>query len=238
MLKNTENTHKIYKDSRIKFVEKCGKKNIDALKVSDPFRKNCPPVKDCLPCRGKEKYSHCQKSNVGYQLWCKLCEETGFEKTYEGESCRNAFLRGREHERQYKNNDKNSVILKHVKAEHKEELEKVVFDMKVTKSFHKPINRIINEGIRIKNRNRSTLLNSKNEHYGPRVKRKIVENMKECNICGSRFKSEYTFKMHTESVHESNNIQCETCQIIFKTIDHMNRHKENEHDRRLGQNSD
>ena len=37
MLKKTENIHKIDNNNRIKFVEKCGKKNVDALRVSDPF---------------------------------------------------------------------------------------------------------------------------------------------------------------------------------------------------------
>ena len=106
-----------------------------------------------------------------------------------------------EHEKQYKNNDKNSVILKHVKAEHEKEEEMVEFDMKVTKTFQKPISRIINEGIRIKNRNRGTLLNSQNEHYGPSVRRKVIEDLKECSLCESRFKSEYSLKKHIESVH-------------------------------------
>ena len=81
------------------------------------------------------------------------------------------------------------------------------------KNFQKPINCIVNEGIRIKNRNRSTLLNSKNEHYGPSVRRRVVEDLRECNLCGSRFKSEYTLKMHTGS-----NVKLATYHLIQWTI--------------------
>ena len=57
-LKETENEHKINEKNRIKFVEKCGSKFMNRVKISDPFRKNCPPEKECLPCRGNPKYSN------------------------------------------------------------------------------------------------------------------------------------------------------------------------------------
>ena len=41
-------------------------------------------------------------------------------------------------------------MLKHVETDHKSEKESVEFEIKVTKSFTKPLSRIINEGIRIK----------------------------------------------------------------------------------------
>ena len=63
-------------------------------------------------------------------------------------------------------------MLKHIEDDHEHEKDKVEFEIFVTKSFNKPISRIIDEGLRIKNRDRDTLLNSKSEHYGPSVKRK------------------------------------------------------------------
>lgn len=70
-----------------------------------------------------------QKTNIGYTLRCKVC------KDYEGESCRNMHLRGKEHIQQLKNKDKNSVLLKHVEEDDKEDKENVEFEMVMTKSF-------------------------------------------------------------------------------------------------------
>ena len=58
--------------------------------------------------------------------------------------------------------------------------------MKMMKSFKKPITRIINEGIRIKNRDVKTLLNLKNEHYGPSVKRTSTRIVHRCVIANVR----------------------------------------------------
>ena len=117
-LKETENKHKIDDENRIKFVEKCGTKIMNLVSIADPFRKNCPPEKDCLPCRGNTTFSNCRKTDVGYQMWCKICKSRGFEQAYEGETCRNLYLRGREHQNLFKNDDQNSVIRKHVRKVH------------------------------------------------------------------------------------------------------------------------
>ena len=229
MLKKTEEKHRIGEHIRVKFVEKCGTKKIDIFKVPDPFRKNCPPVKDCLSCKGQTKYSYCRKSNVGYKLSCKLCETRGFEKTYEGETCRNMYLRGKEHLNQYKNNDKHSVMLKHIKTDHEKEAKKVEFEMKLVKTFKDPLSRIINEGIRIKNKERSSLLNSKSEHYGPSVKRKVIENLKECERCDKRFNSEQGLQKHIKTHHDIQIFKCDQCETSFKTLTHLNSHMDNDH---------
>ena len=62
---------------------------------------------------------------------------------------------------------------KHVNEYHVHEYESVDFQMKVRGTFKTPLSRIINEGIRIKNMPPKNLLNSKNEHFGPSVLRKI-----------------------------------------------------------------
>ena len=41
LLKETEEKHMVAPDKRIKFVEKCGQKQIDTIRISDPFRTNC-----------------------------------------------------------------------------------------------------------------------------------------------------------------------------------------------------
>ena len=145
MLKETEEMYKISVNDRIKCVQKSGKKYIDHLKISDPFRKNCPDEANCFPCKGKDKYSSCKKTNIGYRLWCNLCESRGIEKAYEGESSRNLHIRGKEHEAQYRRKDRNSVMNKHVMEDHEDEKDDVKFDMKVTNNFRKPLSQIKNK---------------------------------------------------------------------------------------------
>ena len=85
------------------------------------------------------------------------------------------YLRQLEHTKQFENSDPNSVLMRHVKADHKDdEPDDVRFDMKLTGSFQTPLQRIINEGVRIKQRNPETLMNSKMEYFGPSVRRKNV----------------------------------------------------------------
>ena len=173
-LKEIEEVYKIDEGKRIKFVEKSGKKIIDKIRVSDPFRSNCKE-QECLACRNSEKFSNCRKTNIGYQITCKLCKSRGKNRIYQGESSRNLYLRGREHLNQLKNEKSNSVMLKHNMNEHENELERVEYEMKITGSFRKPLGRIIDEGLRIKHTKKEELLNSKNEFFGPSVKRRTLK---------------------------------------------------------------
>ena len=47
--------------------------------------------------------------------------------------------------------------------------------MKVVGRFKTAMNRQLDEGIRIQNKDPKSILNSKNEYYGPAIKRKILE---------------------------------------------------------------
>ena len=174
-MKETENQFKIDKESRIKFVEKAGIKNRDILRKSDPHKTNCSPDVECLACHRSTTISDCKKSNVGYSIICELCESRGVKMTYEGETSRNMFLRGSEHLRQLKNKSTNSVLFKHIVNDHPNEQNSAKFRMVKTGSFKKPLSRQINEGIRIKNAQEGTLMNSKKEFYGPSVHRIVFQ---------------------------------------------------------------
>ena len=56
------------------------------------------------------KLSHCKTSNVGYSITCKLCRHRGKHISYEGETGRNAFIRGKEHKRALENKSKSSIL--------------------------------------------------------------------------------------------------------------------------------
>ena len=174
-MRDVEDKFRIDDKKRIKFIEKCGNKLIDCIRIADPPRKNCLPNIKCLACENNDKFSNCRKENIGYSIQCLVCKSRGKEKVYEGESCRNMYLRQAEHTKQYENNDPNSVLLRHVKTDHPDDEPKnVKFDMKLTGSFQTPLQRIINEGVRIKQRNPATLMNSKMEYFKPSERRKNV----------------------------------------------------------------
>ena len=178
MLKETEEKHQIDENSRIKFVETSGRKYADQLKINDPFEVKCDPQEKCITCQSNGKVSNCKIANVGYSLICKTCKARGLERTYEGETCRNTYLRGREHVRDYDKRSESSVMYKHVQKEHKGEEDEIEFQMKVVGRFKTAITRQIDESVRIQNKKPSTLLNSKSEFHGPAVKRKVLEGKK------------------------------------------------------------
>ena len=121
------------------------------------------------------KLTHCKTTNVGYSISCKLCKQRGKEITYEGETGRNGFIRGKEHKRALENRNPNSILYKHVLNDHENEEENVDFQMKITGKFTNPLTRQIDKSLRIRNRLPETLLNSKAEFHGPCIKRKVLE---------------------------------------------------------------
>ena len=66
-------------------------------------------------------------------------------------------------------------MYKHVKKEHKNVEDQVIFRMDVVRRFKHPVNRQIDEGIRIQRKHPEILLNSKTEFHGPVVQRKVIE---------------------------------------------------------------
>ena len=99
-----------------------------------------------------------------------------------------------------KRKNKESVINKHIKSVHEDEVEKVDFQMELRGKFNNPLSRIINEGIRIKDTNPNNLLNSKNEHFGPSIQRKS-ENIIKCNVCRKSVKSHTQLNNHVRIEH-------------------------------------
>ena len=174
LVKETEENHIIAANSRIKFVEKCGQKLINTVRINYPFRRNCEN-EECMACKDTNKYSNCRKSNIGYTIKCKDCEKKGLTRAYEGESCRNMYTRSLEHQRLYKNKHHSSFMYKHALQDHSESPDQVKYTMSLAGTHRNSLSRIINEGIRIKERRPEELLNSKREFHGPSVKRRVLK---------------------------------------------------------------
>ena len=126
-----------------------GSTNIDHLKIKDPFSENCAPDTKCFACQDSNKQTNCKVSNIGYTIVCQTCKDRQIDRTYEGKTCRNAHLRGREHLKDLEKKSDRSVLFKHIKADHTDEENKVKFNMEIVGRFKTAMNRQINEGIRI-----------------------------------------------------------------------------------------
>ena len=145
---------------------------------SEDLRSTAPPLigqKLSSTTQTKSKPTNCKISNVGYTISCKLCKERNKNITYEGETARNGFIRGKEHKKAYEKRNKNSVLYKHVLYEHENEEDKVDYEMKIVGKIKNPLARQMDESIRIRNKPADLLKNSKAEFHGPCIKKKILQ---------------------------------------------------------------
>ena len=106
------------------------------------------------------------KINFGYEIVCDKCRDSGSEVIYHRESSRNGYVRGAEHLDKYRRRHADSHMFKHAQA-HYGGRRNVEYSMKVVKSFHDPLSRQVNEGVRINRNNADVLLNSESEWHGP-----------------------------------------------------------------------
>ena len=132
----------------------------------------------------------------------KLCKSRNIGKSYLRESYKNMKIHKAKHCKGLKNKKDTNVLYKHVMNDHKDEEEKVDFEMIKTGTFRKAISRQINEGIRLKNEENHTLLNSKSEFHGPSIGRKALEGRQfKCKWCKYTCKTDICMKAHMRDVH-------------------------------------
>ena len=71
-----------------------------------------------------------------------------------------------------------------MELDHKDENNDVNFEMIMTGTFNEPLERIIDESIRIKNKESKSILNFKSECHGTCLKRIVLEESDcKCEIC-------------------------------------------------------
>ena len=84
---------------------------------------------NCLSC-ASGKPGNCETNSVGYRIQCNVCQRDGIRSIYEGESGRNAYSRGLEHQQNLESEKEDSPLWKHCTLEHNNE--KVNFSKKNT----------------------------------------------------------------------------------------------------------
>ena len=119
---------------------------------------------NCLPCRtGQGDGGNCRSCGVNYQVECQLCPP-GQRGLYIGETARNLYTRGAEHEDRCKANDAKSFMYKHQLKEH--DSAPANYIAKVTGSARDCMTRQVREAVHIR-RCQVQVLNSKTEWHQP-----------------------------------------------------------------------
>ena len=135
---------------------------------SEPLRKPECGRADCLCCATGHP-GGCERNSVGYKITCAGCERDDRVAKYEGESGRNAYSRGLEHQRDLRLEVEESPLWKHCQLEHGGE--KQQFYMEALRAFESCLQRQVNEAVRISSSKADLLMNSKSEfHQAPIVR--------------------------------------------------------------------
>ena len=158
------------KSKRFKIVERGGRTVERSLMRPNPAASEGCKKLDCPVCQHGEGGRRCHVSGICYDIKCKECQDA----VYFGESSRNLYSRGREHQGKLRRNDGNSFMLKHQVERHNGD--PVEFKMNVIRAFKDPLSRQVTEAVLIKN-HRGELMNSKAEFYQPPLVRIRTELM-------------------------------------------------------------
>ena len=110
-----------------------------------------------------------KKNSVTYKITCETCLKDGILSTYEGETGRNTFSRGLEHQQGLQQNSEKSALWKHCVSEHSSQ--EADFSMMIIQSHSSCLNRQVHEAVRISRTEAVFIMNSKSEfHQAPLVR--------------------------------------------------------------------
>ena len=205
-LRENESNIKNITKHKIKIIERTGTKLQDLLTKADPWKGTDCSRENCLLCFTKQKTEKlttqdCHKRNIVYETRCLTCEMEQRDKIeemeleqhekkkligkiklfkYIGETSRSSFERGWEHTNDMAQLKPGSHMLKHALLNHKEqEMEQVVFGMKIIRTCTSSFERQIYESVTIQQeRKEHFVLNSRSEYNRcslPRISTQIGE---------------------------------------------------------------
>ena len=134
------------------------------LQRSNPTATTGCEEEDCLPCRGgKGEGGDCRRCGVNYSVECQLCPDDR-RSTYYGETARNLYTRGTDHENNLRLRSVKSFMHKHQEKEHQERPGSYM--AKVTATAKDCLTRQVREAIHLR-RSAVPTLNSKTEWHQP-----------------------------------------------------------------------
>ena len=152
---------------RVQVQERAGNA-LKHLAKSEPLKlKSCGRA-DCFICT-TTKAGRCEKNGSGYSIRCESCLRAGKRRTYEGETGKNGYTRGKQHMDSLRLQDEENALWKHCLVEHDGELAE--FSMKSVGVFTSCLVRQINEAVRIAMSQTECVMNSKSEfHQAPLIR--------------------------------------------------------------------
>ena len=134
------------------------------VQLSNPTATAGCDAADCIACSdGRGQGGNCRKSNINYEVECQLCPD-GAKSVYIGESSRNLYARGKEHEDSYRSNKPKSFMRRHQQRKHNGLPGR--YKARLTGSFMDCLSRQVSEGVEIR-RSSVEVLNSKTEWHQP-----------------------------------------------------------------------
>ena len=149
---------------KFKVLETGGKSVKAKVQVSNPTATAGCAETDCMACRpGRGEGGNCHGSGINYEIECQLCPAEA-RSVYLGETARNLYSRGKEHEGRYRNGGRKSFMKKHQDRKHPGVAGS--YTAKVSSSSKDCLTRQVTEAVKIR-RCQVPLLNSKTEWHQP-----------------------------------------------------------------------
>ena len=149
---------------KLKIVETGGRSIKTQVQMNNPTQTAGCSKPDCLACRtGKGDGGNCHSSGVNYSVECQLCPDGG-KSLYLGETSRNLYSRGLEHEEKYRNGSAKSFMRKHQVKEHQGVAGE--YTARVTASTRDCLTRQVREAVEIR-RCQVPVMNGKTEWHQP-----------------------------------------------------------------------
>ena len=161
--KKFEKEHKI----GVRLYERGGNK-IENFVRSDPLKPKTCGRENCFPCKSGGG-GDCARSCAAYRVDCLECETENLKAVYIGETGRNGYARGLEHQDGLEKEKEDNPLWKHCQIQHSSR--KVQFKMTCLKSFKTAFMRQVNEGVRIACCDADICMNSKMQFHQPAIVR-------------------------------------------------------------------
>ena len=169
---------------RVKMCQRGGSKVSSAAK-SDPFSSILCDREDCNICKTPDSQGKCKHSNVGYKIFCIICNDQGIEASYQGETGKSGYERGSQHADGLARKSEDAPLWKHSEIYHNSVTD-LPFGMQITGTFKKAFERQENEAICIRESMAAHQMNSRREFHQPTIVRMLpVSNALPSDQAGS-----------------------------------------------------
>ena len=153
-------------------MEKTGVSVRNFLAKNYPWSVSKCGQEECFQCSTcPDPRFSCRRPGIGYTITCMKCKTLSVSAVYEGESSKCAYARGRKHLEELKGAVRTNGMVIHNANHHHDSLIENHFMMRVVRTFSRPLDRQIDESVRIKDSDADIIMNSGSEWRGDRIPR-------------------------------------------------------------------